>query len=101
MTKLLALTTALLFTACVADESTDPTEPEETTIELKADGAPAPAPAAADDGWSACDHIVETEGPCAVACDPEKLAEYIPEDWCAVFVCHLDNGDTYRASGCN
>ena len=54
----------------------------------------------ADHACSVCDHIVETEGPRAVTCDPEKLAQYLPEHTCVLIVCHFDDGSAYQTGGC-
>ncbi|MGE5187273.1 MAG: hypothetical protein ACM31C_34735 [Acidobacteriota bacterium] len=41
-------------------------------------------------------------GACALACDPEKLAqEYVPPGACALFACTLTDGRTIRLDVCN
>ena len=50
---------------------------------------------------STCADVIETEGPCAFACDPEKVADFIVAGTCTTFVCHLANGDDWFTGGCN
>ena len=55
--------------------------------------------AVATDTENVCD-LVPAEGPCADLCDPEALAEHIPEGTCVTFVCHLTDGRRVLTGGC-
>jgi hypothetical protein len=100
MNKLLAAVAALLFTACLDNDPSVDTNDERTTVEIKADEADTtfrdepPTPAL-------CEQIVETEGPCAVACDPVALAAFIPKGTCTLFLCTLEDGSQYKTGGCS
>lgn len=47
-----------------------------------------------------CDLVVATDGPCAVACEPEKLIAFIPNGSCATFLCDVEDGSQWRTGGC-
>lgn len=49
----------------------------------------------------ACEPFAETEGPCAVACDPEALQAFVPDGWCMDWLCHTTDGHTARIGACN
>lgn len=44
--------------------------------------------------------IVATEGPCAVACDPVAILDFIDPGTCVTFLCELADGTPARAGGC-
>jgi hypothetical protein len=96
-TKLLAVLSSLLFAACAASPTVESPEGR------PASEAEVAALAKVDDGQSdlVCERIVETEGPCAVACDKAALREYIPFGTCALFLCTLDDGTSAHVGGCN
>jgi hypothetical protein len=49
-----------------------------------------------------CELPLETEGPCALACDQDRLFEtYIPESYCVTFNCTHVDGRPYPLGGCN
>ena len=98
LNKLFVAATVLLA-ACATDDVEGEPEPERTTAAFAKDDS---SISATDEHVpSVCDHIVDTEGPCAVACDPEKLFGFIPEGACVLFKCELDDGSFYNTGGCN
>jgi hypothetical protein len=93
MTNLLLL--ALVFTGCVDDAT--PTEPHRT-IQIDerviAEGYTSEA-------VELCSTVVATEGPCAVACDPEAVMEFVRPGTCMLFVCRLeDDTGAINLGGC-
>lgn len=100
MNKLLAAAAALLFTACLDTDAPIDGAGSEPSIEIKTDDS---IPSLRDQPRepSKCDQIVETDGPCAVACDPLALQPFIPNGTCATFLCTLEDGSEFRTGGCN
>jgi hypothetical protein len=105
MNKLL-IAASLLFAACIdnteTDQALDTGAAAEDITALDATGSGEGTVARTDDhAQAACSQVVETEGPCAVACDPEQVMTFVPAGACAVFVCDLEDGSQFRTGGCN
>ena len=64
----------------------------------------APEPVLDGDVLSAdiCEMPVETDGPCALACNEDELvATHIPAGVCITFACTREDGTPYLIGGCN
>jgi hypothetical protein len=47
-------------------------------------------------------NVIETDGPCALACTPDALLEeFVPEGTCIIYDCTLEDGSPLRVGGCN
>lgn len=86
--------------ACAVEDgelrSTDTTTPGELTVDdtLVLQGAASTEP---DDVCS----LLPPDGPCALACDEEALAEqYVPAGVCAAFLCELTDGRSIAVHAC-
>jgi len=91
MTKLL-LSAALLLTACLDDATSEP-----NTIHIDENVV---AAGLTSELVELCETVVETEGACAVACDPEAVMELIPPGTCILFVCTREDGGIVNLGGC-
>lgn len=85
-----ALLVALVGSSCVTND-VDPIAGPAPSAEESADVTQAYAPPPnSDDAF--CDEL-PADGPCALACDVDALAEeYVPAGTCAAFSCTLDDG---------
>ena len=101
MMKTLAIAASLLLAACLETTESDP-------VDTDGDGAGTPIILARDNGGVAGDHnrdicskLPDDAGACSVACDPDAVMAFIPEDSCAVIRCTLTDGTTFSTGGCN
>jgi len=82
--------------ACTGDAETTPDaglpEPHLGAVDVSAAELDGTAP-------SICD-LLPDEGLCALACDPDALAEHVPDGACAVFACPLSDGRTFTLHVC-
>jgi hypothetical protein len=105
MNKLL-VAASLLFAACIDNTDTDRTidtgaaGDDVASTDSKTDDD-APLARTDDHDVPACSLTVATDGPCAVACDPEQVMTFVPAGTCTTFLCDLEDGSQFRTGGCN
>ena len=100
--KTFAITASLLLAACL--DSTTESDPVDTDN----GGAGVPtvltrdnAGEAGDDSSDICSKLPADAGACSVACEPEAVMAFIPQDTCAVIRCTLTDGTPFSTGGCH
>ena len=93
----------LCGSACAVDDDTlgptDTVSPDGPPIGDKAIDSHVVASPTDDEGI--CD-LLPPDGPCALACDQQALAEqYVPEGACAAFLCELTDGRDVTIHACH
>lgn len=103
------LAAAVLLCAGCVDDGSDSDQMEPTVVEPDKPGDPDEMPtqptlAEAELALDVCPFVAdpdEPDGPCAHACEPEVLATFVPEGYCALFACHDLEGDIQKVGACN
>ncbi len=102
MTKNRFLVVLGLLGACAATEpTTDVPSYEDITIVESQPETMEPEDMSPYLDPEVCEPFLETEGPCAVACDPDALQAFVPDGWCMDWLCHTTDGRTARIGACN
>jgi hypothetical protein len=97
---------ALVAAACVSspgDIGTGADGSDDGSRALRADDARAPlgAPMEGENPPDVCAQLADTEGPCALACDPDASVEdWVPAHTCVALVCPLTGGSHVTLHAC-